>query len=424
MRFGSQRVAKFRRRVPPLRNTINSVLHRLDGAMHTPSGRRAFLTFIVFAIGLVTLRPGDGGSSSTLCILCGERGLSDFLANVILFVPLGIALAVGGRRFLPALLLGLLFSLFIEVAQWRVISGRDASIGDILSNTTGTGLGWLLFAWKPWRIHSRTHAHAYVTAVSTTVLLLAGLSLFTPNFFRDVYWLHWTPDYESLEKYHGRVLRTSVGHRVWTEQQQLPFPDSVADLIVAAPLEARVIVGPKPRTLAPIVSISDQVQEEVILIGAEGSDLVYRFRARANDIRLDHANLRAPNAFRGVREGDTVDLAVSFKRKGYCIGLNENVSCGRGFTVGQTWSLLVSPNLSTTSHQVISFFWLFLVLIPAGFVASTRSLLIGSAVITTVTLLAGPLLIGFATTPVIELVAAFLGLLVGHALAGLSFFKP
>jgi hypothetical protein len=409
--------------VPPLRNTLNSALHRLDGVMHTPSGRRAFLTFIAVAIGLVTLRPGDGGSSSTFCILCGERGLSDFLANVILFLPLGIALAVGGRRFLPAVLLGLLFSVFIEFAQWRVISGRDASIGDLVSNTTGAALGWLLFAWKPWRIHRRRHAHAYVTAVVTALVLLGALSLFTPNFFRDVYWLHWTPDYESLENYHGKVLRTSVGNRVWTEQQKLPFPDSVAHLIVSAPLEARVVVGPEPRTLAPIVSISDQVQEEVILIGAEGSDLVYRFRARANDILLDHANLRAPNAFRGVKPGDTVDLAVSFKRKGYCIGLNENVSCGRGFTVGQTWSLLVSPNLSTTLHQLISFFWLILVFVPAGFVASTRSLLIGSIAITTVFLLAGPLLIGFAMTPVVELAAAFLGLLIGHALAGVSFFK-
>jgi hypothetical protein len=412
--------------VPRLRKSLDSVIHRLDDVLKTSSGRNALLALVVAAIAFVTLRAGDGGSSSTFCILCGERGLSDFLANVILFAPLGVALALGKRKFWQAVLLGFLFSIFIETAQWRLVSGRDASIGDLVSNTTGAVVGWLLMYWRPWRIRTRTVARAYATLAITLLLLMGALSMFAPNYFRSIYWLHWTPDYESLEQYRGTVLHTRVGSAEWDRQQRLNSPDSVARLLVAEPFQARFIAGPAPATLAPIVSISDEVQEEVILIGADGHDMVYRFRARANDLRLDHANLRVPRVFENVQPGDTVDLAVAFNAKGYCIGLGglkENVECGRGFTAGQTWSLLFSPNWPTATYQLLGILWLAIIFLPAGFAVGRRGLLIGVTGITTLTLLIAPRLLGFSATPVWEIAGALFGLSAGYALARLSFFK-
>jgi hypothetical protein len=391
--------------------------------MHARSSRLAFIAFVMLVIAVATLRPSGGGSTPGICILCGERGLSDFLANVLLFAPFGVALGVSRRSVLFTLIAGFLFSLFIEAAQWRIVTGRDASVGDLVSNTTGAVLGWLVFAWKPWRVRVQSRLAAYGSAVLASLILIGALSLFTPNFFRDVYWLHFTPDYESLEQYHGKVLRAKVGNKEWLEQQRLQFPDSVARLLVSEPLEARVIAGPNPETLAPIVSISDQVQEEVILIGIDGTDLVYRFRAHANDFLLDHAYLRARDAFRGVQPGDTIDLVVSFKQRGYCIGLNSDISCGRGFSVGQTWTLLYNPSLPTALAFLVGLGWLVAIFVTPGFLAPSTRLLLGSALITSVILITVPMLIGFAATPIWEVGGALAGLLSGHGLAGLSFFR-
>jgi len=73
-----------------------------------------------------------------------SRGLYpfDIVANMALFVPLGLALAWGhGRRaLLAATLAGALFSLSIEGYQVYT-HDRLATITDILSNTCGTAIG-------------------------------------------------------------------------------------------------------------------------------------------------------------------------------------------------------------------------------------------------------------------------------------------
>ena len=76
------------------------------------------------------LRPGDA------------TGLGD-LANLLLFAPLGGVLFL--RRWGAAQTLGTAFalSLAIELLQ-RVVPGRTTSTDDVLFNTLGAALGWLL----------------------------------------------------------------------------------------------------------------------------------------------------------------------------------------------------------------------------------------------------------------------------------------
>ena len=65
--------------------------------------------------------------------------------NVLLFVPLGAALPVlsgGFRRGKDVLLFGLGMSALIEVMQ--LFTFRATDINDLLTNTAGAGLGWLL----------------------------------------------------------------------------------------------------------------------------------------------------------------------------------------------------------------------------------------------------------------------------------------
>ena len=67
------------------------------------------------------------------------------LLNVLLFVPLGFLLPVLWKRFRSLLwtgLFGLSFSLSIELLQLLTLRATD--VNDLMTNTTGTILGWLL----------------------------------------------------------------------------------------------------------------------------------------------------------------------------------------------------------------------------------------------------------------------------------------
>src|SRR5438477_1941760 len=104
--------------------------------------QRWFLAAAVAAILSATLFPISGGDPEPWlgCVLCGERGIADALINVLLFFPLGAALAATGMPWARCLLGGALLSAAVEFAQ-MYIPGRDPSLGDVLSNTLGAGLG-------------------------------------------------------------------------------------------------------------------------------------------------------------------------------------------------------------------------------------------------------------------------------------------
>ncbi len=71
-----------------------------------------------------------------------------FLANVALFVPLGLLLPLALPRVPLTLLLAVpvLGSLGVEVAQLLVVPGRTPDAVDVLANSTGGAVGLLLGA--------------------------------------------------------------------------------------------------------------------------------------------------------------------------------------------------------------------------------------------------------------------------------------
>ncbi|MEY2418109.1 MAG: hypothetical protein QOG90_789 [Actinomycetota bacterium] len=67
------------------------------------------------------------------------------LANVALFVPLGVALAWRGTRFLRSFGFALTISVAAEVAQFVANRGRIAQSTDVITNVAGAVIGWCLF---------------------------------------------------------------------------------------------------------------------------------------------------------------------------------------------------------------------------------------------------------------------------------------
>lgn len=78
------------------------------------------------------------------CLVCGHHGAVDLLLNLILFLPLGVGLALVGWRVRNVVVAAALLSFSVEALQFAAVPGRDASLSDLLSNTAGGALGAVL----------------------------------------------------------------------------------------------------------------------------------------------------------------------------------------------------------------------------------------------------------------------------------------
>lgn len=67
------------------------------------------------------------------------------VANIALFVPLGVALAWRGTRFFRTMAIGAGVSILAEVLQYVGNHGRVAQTGDVVVNVAGVVVGWAVF---------------------------------------------------------------------------------------------------------------------------------------------------------------------------------------------------------------------------------------------------------------------------------------
>lgn len=101
---------------------------------------------VVLVILLLTLWPlpeqsYEASLSPVSCLVCGDQGMQDVLQNVLMLVPLGLFLGLAGYGPGRAAFLGFVLSLSVETLQYFVVTGRDAAISDVITNTTGAALG-------------------------------------------------------------------------------------------------------------------------------------------------------------------------------------------------------------------------------------------------------------------------------------------
>src|SRR5574338_14227 len=117
------------------------------------------------------------------CVVCGDQGMVDVLLNVALFVPLGLGLGLLGARPFRALLAGFALALAIELLQATLVTGRDPSLSDVLTNSCGTFMGACLAMmgpalWRPSVASARQlaigAALGWLTMLGLTGWLLAG----------------------------------------------------------------------------------------------------------------------------------------------------------------------------------------------------------------------------------------------------------
>jgi hypothetical protein len=320
--------------------------------------------------------PGLAPPTETWCLFCGDLGASDALLNLALFLPVGLVVGALGAGWRLAIAVGALASLGIELTQ-LLLPGRHPTPADLLWNAAGAGLGVPLHvtlrrALEPSASGSRTRGGLVAGTAIGLVVLAAGAAL-TPHPTDDDYWGQWTPDLGHMPRYEGRVQRFELDGR--------PVPSG----LMAAASEARhlfegdwrldvvALKGAPPEAVSPIASIYDASQREIVLLGADGEDLVWRERLWASALKLDQPHLRLPDALIRVDAGEWMELSVEARGHMRCVVLDGERVCRGGFPFGRTWSLLREGTaLSELGRRVVDVLWLLLLAFPIGFFARSR----------------------------------------------------
>ena len=118
------------------------------GSLPTPLIRRLGVLLAVSgsaAILGLTLFPNPGQAvfsarTPLLCLVCGDQGGADVVLNLLLFTPLAMGLRLLGWSWRRTVVMSASLSFAVEFLQYCVVAGRDASLSDLLTNTTGASI--------------------------------------------------------------------------------------------------------------------------------------------------------------------------------------------------------------------------------------------------------------------------------------------
>lgn len=354
------------------------------------------------------------------CLICGERGAADAILNIFLFVPLG--LVVGARLgLLRAFALGAGLSAMIEVAQ-TFLSGRYATLGDVLWNATGALVGVVLYR----ALAARAEGSAPREPAATMLPILTGLVVLIGGWLLgsaptdEAYWGQWTPDFGTGTRYPGAVLDARFNAHPFPSAR-LPASWSGADMLRTDwTLEGSVLKEGVPRSYTSVLSIYDGQQREILYLGAFREHLVLRERMRAQDLRLDRPQLLAADVLSPVGVGDTMRVTASRAGDDRCVAVDHAETCGLGFTAGRLWTLLGAPaHASSWLLRTVDSLWLLALFFPVGlFAGSGRRALVHTALALVIAAV-GVGLTRLGVGPWTETAAAVTGAAVGHAAGAL-----
>lgn len=272
---------------------------RLTGLQRASAG---LLVAWLLVTGWLTLRPDPAAAiaaarSPWSCVVCGQSGAADLLLNLLLFAPLGWLLGLRRWRFVMAAMIGFGISLSIELSQGFLIPGRDAALGDVIANGSGTLFGWGLV--RITRSGTWLRLRRWLAPLSTVAflaMLVGSGDLLAPDWGgAPPLRLIQPPDFPDRPVYRGGI----GGLRL-----RDPDDDGAARIELGF-----VWSAPDTMELTPIVRLEDGRGNPVVAVDRRGDRVAIESRIRAAVLRL-----RAPTwsvaVPRESRDGDGLLLSL------------------------------------------------------------------------------------------------------------------
>jgi hypothetical protein len=383
---------------------------------------------------------------SHLCLICGARGGVDVILNILLFIPLGIGLALSGAPWNRAILAACALSVTIETVQFFFIPGRDATLGDVLTNTIGGAVGFALANKAANRLRTATPIAAILGAgwcVAWLAIQAMSSFAFAPSIGDSKYYGQIARTLGDFAVFRGSVLEAKIGDVPITDAQ-LKDVDSVGRrLLGGATLSAIVLATTPTDGIAPIVRVTDDEQREIVLLAQDEQDLLFGVRTGAATLRLRPPLFAIADVFPGgiaktsSLQADPLRLSANYD------GREAQLTAGTG-SLSRHIRIPVSSSLGwtlvlpfqwyiedTRTELLISLIWIGCLTLPIGYLGASiaRSndqrgntasvvlcLLAGAT-----TLITGLFVVqhafGLATAPIRDWLAAISGILAGGAIA-------
>jgi hypothetical protein len=383
---------------------------------------RVGIALATLAILVATLRSGGSALPRgwSFALGSGEAALAEVIQNLLLFIPLGMALAWNGMRPLRAIAIGAGLSFTVEfIQQW--LPSRDPSVGDIICNTASTAIGAAL-VWnaRQWLFVPARRAawQALATAVVVVMVWLGTGAVVQPILPPPPYHDVWNPNFNFWGQYRGKVLAASLG--------SLPLSQGMIPETAFgnAPLRITAIAANRPpgRT-SPLVAILDDRQTKVMLISVDHADLALRYHMRAGPLTLEQPDFRWRNALARIAPGDTFTVQGWRGERGACLGVNSERRCGYGYTIGDGWKLIFYPErFPTWAMGFLNAVWIGGWLLGVGYWGGRagrgkQPVVYAAAAVVLAGMLLVPGLTGLKMTPLLEWIGGLGGLAVGYVLA-------
>ncbi len=391
--------------------------------------RSPLLFFVVIGVALLagTLRPVTPSleGQTGLCLICGEVGGADFVANILAFIPFGMAARGVLKSTRRAATVGVVFTLLIELLQWRVVPGRDASLGDVAANAIGSTAGAIIAAdWRRVLVPDRGRARALIlgwSAISTAALgATYWMLLPSPVVYR--YWSYWAPQQRGHQPFRGTVRDVALFG--------MPVPDHAKIEPLSMPAEYRYGEVDLEMAIGPPYPVD---------IPAEVFRLANPLSQRANVAVLDRDILFQPplNAarwrfwspsvrFSGVLGNTPQETSTHFRSGRGAVTLivshHGKPEAVRRETLGpvDSWKFVLrDSSVPHSLHPLLTLIWFLVVFAPVGLWSSASGGLLpgilGGATIAVFGFILAPLVTGMPSVSLLHWVGGFTCGLLGWA---------
>jgi glycopeptide antibiotics resistance protein len=332
----------------------------------------ALSVFVLIVILVSTLTPVTGGSSTDFwCLWCGGYAALDIAANIVMFTPLGFALALATNWRWRSVLACVVLTVGIELLQIHVVAGRDASFSDILANSLGGLIGvelavrrLLIFRPAP-RAAVRLVLGWCVAFMIICGLTVAGLR---PATVPRSLWVQWTPPRQGFLPFSGRLLGFQLN--------EIPLPLGYPSQSLGVDT---VLRGPTWQTTATVSteglerrrSIIARIAEEftvIVSVEQTGWSFTCVQKTRSSDLRFRSPKVGVKDGLLGNPEVPSVLKLTCGRSKGTLVAGVDGKRQELRLSPSLGWLMLSPFDIAMGLVPTwVSAFWLFGLVLPVGY---------------------------------------------------------
>ena len=362
-----------------------------------------------------------------LCLVCGDHGGADVILNLLLFTPLATGLRLTGWSWRRVVAVSASLSFTVEVLQYYVVAGRDASLSDLLTNTAGAAIAAAI-APRLGRLLAPDRTLARRLFFGSLALWLGVLTL------SAIAMMPWVPSgrlrNDCTRSFGKDDTFSGTVQSVVLNGVRLPCDDELPGALPLREALSRgeatldvVAVSASPTSRRSLIHAVRVPRGFLVVLAQEGRSAAFNAPTLALRLRLYSPILRLPEAF-PPREGIPVELHAGILHRRMWISSSRSGNRGRvdlALSPSHGWSAILPWGIQMGwPLRLATAFWIGGLILPAAYWAGfIGNPVLGSAGVAAV--LAGglgvlPSLTGYAPAHWSEWAAGVLGAALGWAL--------